>query len=96
MIQFKRRASAAIVSLVVALLLSHPVSPQQQAGGQAPALASHQQLLRDIYKELIEINTTDSAVKSPSRIRSLLITDWYQTSPRDRPSCRNEKEGKKE
>ncbi|MBA2647240.1 MAG: M20/M25/M40 family metallo-hydrolase [Pyrinomonadaceae bacterium] len=61
MIQFKRRASAAIVSLVVALLLSHPVSPQQQAGGQAPALASHQQLLRDIYKELIEINTTDSA-----------------------------------
>src|SRR5262245_47691118 len=27
---------------------------------QAPALQPHQQLARDIYKQLIEINTTDS------------------------------------
>mgnify|MGYP001190307565 CR=1 FL=1 len=27
---------------------------------QAPALAPHQQLAHDIYKQLIEINTTDS------------------------------------
>jgi acetylornithine deacetylase/succinyl-diaminopimelate desuccinylase-like protein len=29
-------------------------------GAQTPALAPHQQLARDIYKQLIEINTTDS------------------------------------
>ena len=31
-----------------------------------PTLAPHQQLAHDIYKELIEINTTDSVGSSPA------------------------------
>src|SRR5258705_9653537 len=48
-----------VLSVVVAAVVVSPVSrpgPGYQAGGLAP----YQQLLREIYQELIEINTTNS------------------------------------
>src|SRR5499425_2619296 len=47
-----------VLSTVVAALLVAPSS--RRPGAQPAALAPHQQLLREIYQELIEINTTNS------------------------------------
>ncbi len=59
MTKFKRYAGASIISLFAALWSTQPASPQG-VKNQATPLAPHQQVLRDIYQELIEINTTDS------------------------------------
>src|SRR5262245_52508782 len=48
-----------VLSLVVAAVLASMVSRSGPAA-QPAALAPHQQLLREIYQELIEINTTNS------------------------------------
>src|SRR5262245_66277117 len=48
-----------VLSTVVAAILVTPVS-RSGPGAQPATLAPHQQLLRDIYQELIEINTTNS------------------------------------
>ena len=47
-----------VLSTVVAAVLVAPSS--RGPGAQPAALAPHQQLLREIYQELIEINTTSS------------------------------------
>src|SRR5215467_3633043 len=47
-----------VLSTVVAAVLVAPSS--RGPGAQPAALAPHQQLLREIYQELIEINTTNS------------------------------------
>ena len=44
---------------LAALLLAAPLAAQQAAQKQ-PALAPHQQLAREVYQELVEINTVDS------------------------------------
>ena len=46
--------------LFLCLFLAHTAFPQQIAATQEVPLMPHQQLLRSIYQELIEINTTDS------------------------------------
>jgi acetylornithine deacetylase/succinyl-diaminopimelate desuccinylase-like protein len=46
--------------LVIALVLSFSLATAFPGARQAPPLAPHQQLAHDIYKELIEINTTPS------------------------------------
>jgi len=46
--------------LLSLLLVSNAVSQQQIVKINFPQLTARQQLLRDIYRELIEINTTDS------------------------------------
>jgi acetylornithine deacetylase/succinyl-diaminopimelate desuccinylase-like protein len=46
--------------LVIAFALSCALATAFPAARQAPPLAPHQQLAKDIYKELIEINTTPS------------------------------------
>src|SRR5262247_2648652 len=48
-----------VLSTVVAAVLVTPVS-RSGLGAQPAALAPHQQLLREIYQELFEINTTNS------------------------------------
>jgi acetylornithine deacetylase/succinyl-diaminopimelate desuccinylase-like protein len=48
-----------VLSLIVAAVLVSPIS-RPGLGAQPATLAPHQQLLRDIYQELIEINTTNS------------------------------------
>ncbi len=48
-----------VLSTVVAAVLVTPVS-RSGLGAQPAMLAPHQQLLREIYQELIEINTTNS------------------------------------
>ena len=48
-----------VLSLVLAAVVIAPVS-RPGLGAQPAALAPHQQLLREIYQELIEINTTNS------------------------------------
>jgi acetylornithine deacetylase/succinyl-diaminopimelate desuccinylase-like protein len=48
-----------VLSTVVAAVLVTPVS-RSDLGAQPATLAPHQQLLREIYQELIEINTTNS------------------------------------
>jgi len=48
-----------VLSTVVAAVLVTPVS-RSGLGAQPATVASHQQLLREIYQELIEINTTNS------------------------------------
>jgi acetylornithine deacetylase/succinyl-diaminopimelate desuccinylase-like protein len=48
-----------VLSTVVAAVLVTPVS-RCDLGAQPATLAPHQQLLREIYQELIEINTTNS------------------------------------
>ncbi len=54
----KRRASLTIIAMLANLFFAHSVAPQ----GASAQLSPQQQLLRDIYQELIEINTTDSVV----------------------------------
>ena len=51
--------SVLVLSTIVAVVLVAPAS-RPGAGAQPAALAPHQQILRDIYQELIEINTTNS------------------------------------
>ncbi len=48
------------VLLLLSLLFVHTAVSQQIANGKTAQLTPHQQLLRSIYQELIEINTTDS------------------------------------
>jgi acetylornithine deacetylase/succinyl-diaminopimelate desuccinylase-like protein len=48
-----------VLSLIVAAVLVSPIS-RPGLGAQPATLTPHQQLLRDIYQELIEINTTNS------------------------------------
>src|SRR5215467_9460943 len=48
-----------VLSTVVAAVLVSPVSPPGP-GAQPATLEPHQQLMREIYQELIEINTTNS------------------------------------
>src|SRR5262245_61564710 len=48
-----------MLSLVLAAVVIAPVS-RPGPSAQPAALAPHQQLLREIYQELIEINTTNS------------------------------------
>jgi acetylornithine deacetylase/succinyl-diaminopimelate desuccinylase-like protein len=48
-----------VLSIVVGAVLVSPVS-RPGPGAQPATLAPHQQLLREIYQELIEINTTNS------------------------------------
>jgi len=48
-----------VLSTIVAAVLVSPVA-RRGAGAQPAALAPNQQLLREIYQELIEINTTNS------------------------------------
>jgi acetylornithine deacetylase/succinyl-diaminopimelate desuccinylase-like protein len=48
-----------VLSTIVAAVLVSPVG-RRGVGAQPAALAPHQQLLREIYQELIEINTTNS------------------------------------
>ena len=51
------------IALAGALLLAtHVVGAQQR-----PALSPHQQLAREIYKELVEINTTDDSSGSNTK-----------------------------
>ena len=47
-------------ALAAALLLAAAAPLVAQSAPRAPSLAPHQQLAREIYKELIEINTADS------------------------------------
>src|SRR5215467_3709353 len=48
-----------VLALVLAVVVIAPVS-RTGLDAQPAALAPHQQLLREIYQELIEINTTNS------------------------------------
>src|SRR5262249_21349383 len=48
-----------VLSIIVAAALVSPVSGPGPAA-QPATLAPHQQLLREVYQELIEINTTNS------------------------------------
>ena len=48
-----------VLSTIIAAVLVSPVA-RRGVGAQPAALAPHQQLLREIYQELIEINTTNS------------------------------------
>ena len=50
---------ALVLSLIVAAVLVSPVSGPGPAA-QPATLAPHQQLMREIYQELVEINTTNS------------------------------------
>src|SRR5919206_1988578 len=47
-------------ALIVAALAFNVVAPARRARAQAATDEPHRMLLRDIYKELVEINTTDS------------------------------------
>ncbi len=48
-----------VATTVACLLLAHPLVAQQRAAVFTPgALTAHQQLTRDIYKELVEINSS--------------------------------------
>ena len=64
--QFAAR-SFLLVPILALLHTSHPLAQSTPAPGiiapraQSQPLAPHDKLLRDIYQELIEINTTDSA-----------------------------------
>ena len=49
-----------LLSVVVAALITVVPASRPGPGAQPAALAPHQQLLREIYQELIEINTTNS------------------------------------
>lgn len=56
----RKISSVCLLSIVVAALVAVvPASPAGPSAQPAP-LAPHQQLLREIYQELIEINTTNS------------------------------------
>ena len=50
---------ALVLSIVVAAVLVSPV-PETGPAAQPAALTPHQQLMREIYQELVEINTTNS------------------------------------
>jgi acetylornithine deacetylase/succinyl-diaminopimelate desuccinylase-like protein len=50
---------ALVLSIIIAALLVSPVSGPSPAA-QPATLAPHQQLMREIYQELVEINTTNS------------------------------------
>ncbi len=50
----------ATLLLAAALVVAQVFVPNAPAKSQAAQLAPHRQLLRDIYQELIEINTTDT------------------------------------
>src|SRR5918993_353890 len=74
----RRRAEATTAAVfLLSALLSTPFTPLAPARAQqtsttattqaSPQLAAHQQLLRDIYKELIEINTTDTPAGDNTR-----------------------------
>lgn len=52
--------AALAVSLLAGLLAVAPRATSRAASARAAQLTPHQQMLREIYKELIEINTTDS------------------------------------
>jgi acetylornithine deacetylase/succinyl-diaminopimelate desuccinylase-like protein len=47
------------LSVLIAIVVTVP-GPESRLGAQTAPLAPHQKLLREIYQELIEINTTDS------------------------------------
>src|SRR6516162_7635405 len=51
---------ALVLSITVAAVLVSPVSGPGPAAQPATTLAPHQQLMREIYQELVEINTTNS------------------------------------
>ncbi|MBC7932972.1 MAG: M20/M25/M40 family metallo-hydrolase [Rubrivivax sp.] len=55
----KRTKKLLLAALAVSLLAGFLAAPRT-ASSQAAQLTPHQQMLREIYKELIEINTTDS------------------------------------
>src|SRR5262245_62542252 len=59
-----------VLSTVVAAILVTPVS-RSGPGAQPATLAPHQQLLRDIYQELVEINTTNRSEEHTSELQSL-------------------------
>ena len=59
MIRHRKCSSALLSFLLVASLLAGSAIAQN-ANTSSPKLNDHQQQLREIYKELIEINTTDS------------------------------------
>lgn len=54
------RVVAALLVVSGMLLVSLPGTMLRRAAGQTVQPTAHQQLLRDVYKELIEINTADS------------------------------------
>ncbi|MCA1591091.1 MAG: M20/M25/M40 family metallo-hydrolase [Acidobacteria bacterium] len=60
MYRFKNQVAIASSFVLVALLLVPHGVRSQTAGGGAAQLPGEQALLREIYKELVEINTTDS------------------------------------
>ncbi len=51
------RPTFVLVALLVLTVFSVPATAQRPSVYRAAALTAHQQLTRDIYKELIEINT---------------------------------------
>ncbi len=59
-IMTRLRSYTMIGLLLLFVSLACPVPAQQMAGNSAAQLTSQQKTLRDIYQELIEINTTDS------------------------------------
>jgi len=74
MIVPQRYSNYTISLLMSLLLLVDPVLSQQVAtAGNATQLSPHQQLLRDIYQELIEINTTDSVGDTTKAAESMAM-----------------------
>ncbi|MGI9106388.1 MAG: M20/M25/M40 family metallo-hydrolase, partial [Pyrinomonadaceae bacterium] len=75
MIELKRRASFAIIAMLAGFFV-HTATPQ----GATAQLSPHQQLLREIYQELIEINTTDSVgdnTKAAEAMRARLMNAGF-------------------
>jgi acetylornithine deacetylase/succinyl-diaminopimelate desuccinylase-like protein len=56
----RRLSRIFLLSIVVAAIIAVVPESRPGPGAQPAALAPHQQLLREIYQELIEINTTNS------------------------------------
>lgn len=70
------RRTLALFALLISVSTSHAIAQQQPA----PPLSAHQQLLRDIYRELIETNTSDSVgdnTKAAEAMRARLITAGF-------------------
>lgn len=66
----KRQLHAtSIVNLSLLLILL-----VQPAASQTPSLTAHQKFLREIYQELIEVNTTDSAAGDTTRAAEAMAT----------------------
>jgi len=61
------------IPVVLALVLATSV-----LSAQTPALQPHQQLARDIYKQLVEINTTDSV--GNTTVAAEAMAAWFRTA----------------